>query len=110
MRFGTMYEFGDVILTKIAFTDQNIVKKRPALVLFEEHDNIIVAGITSNLKMQGIRLSIDEGAVRESIIKTNYIFTIGKKIITRKLFELKKEKKKTICDEIRNKICGNFSL
>jgi hypothetical protein len=39
MRFGTMYEFGDIILTEITFTDQNIVKKRPALVLFEEYGN-----------------------------------------------------------------------
>lgn len=105
-----MYEFGDIILTEITFTDQDSIKKRPALVLFEEHDNVIVAGITSNLKMQGIRLSVEEGAVKESIIKTNYIFTIGKKIITHKLFKLKNEKKKIICDEIRNKICGNFSL
>lgn len=110
MRFGTMYEFGDVILTEITFTDQNIVKKRPALVLFEEHSNIIVAGITSNLKMKGIRLTVDEGAVKESIIKTNYLFTVGKSIIVRKLFKLKKDKKKIVCDEIKNKICGNFSI
>lgn len=105
-----MYEFGDVILTEITFTDQNIVKKRPALVLFEEFDNIVVAGITSNLKMRGIKLTVEEGAVKESIIKTNYIFTIGKKIITRKLFELKNEKKKIVCEEMRNKICGRFSF
>ena len=105
-----MYEFGDVILTEITFIDQDIVKKRPALVLFEEHDNVIVAGVTSNLKMKGIKLSVEEGAVKESIIKTNYIFTIGKKIITRKLFKLKNEKKKIICEELRNKICGSFSL
>ncbi len=105
-----MYEFGDVVLTKITFTDQSIVRKRPAPVLFEEHDNIIVAGITSNLKMQGISLSVDEGAVKESIIKTNYLFTVGKSIIARKLFKLKMEKKKTVCEEIKDKICGSFSL
>ena len=104
-----MYEFGDVILTEIIFTDQNIVKKRPALVLFEEHDNIIVAGITSNLKMQGINLSTDEGAIRESIIKTNYLFTVSKSIIARKLFKLSNEKKQIVCRDIKKKICGNFS-
>ncbi|MBA7532374.1 hypothetical protein ES705_24600 [subsurface metagenome] len=60
--------------------------------------------------MQGIRLSVEEGAVKESIIKTNYIFTVSKKIITSKLFKLKNEKKKIICEELRNKIRGNFSL
>jgi mRNA interferase MazF len=108
-KYGTMYDFGDVILTEITFTDQSIAKRRPALVLFEEHDNSIVAGITSNLKMQGISLSVDEGAVRESIIKTNYLFTVGKSIIVRKLFKLKKEKKKIVCEEIKSKICGRFS-
>lgn len=105
-----MYKFGDVVLTKITFTDQSFVKKRPALVLFEEHDNIIVAGITSNLKMRGIGLSVEEGAVRESIIKTNYLFTVSKSIIIRKLFKLKKEKKKTVCEELKNKICGSFTI
>ena len=105
-----MYKFGDVVLTKITFTDQSIVKKRPVLVLFEEHDNIIVAGITSNLKMKGINLSVDEGAVRESIIKTNYLFTVSRSIIIRKLFKLKKEKKKTVCEELKNRICGSFTI
>jgi hypothetical protein len=68
---------GDIILTTTQFTDTNEVKTRPALVLFEEHDNIIVAGITSNTKMKGIPLNKSEGAIKDSIIKLNYIFTIS---------------------------------
>lgn len=53
------------------------VKTRPAVVLFEQHRNIVIAGITSNLKMKGIPLSRSEGAIKDSVIKMNYIFTIS---------------------------------
>ena len=51
-----MLKSGDVIIAQIQFTDTFEIKKRPALVLFEEFDNIVVAGITSNLEMKGILL------------------------------------------------------
>ena len=51
-----MTKAGDVILSKVQFTDTFEIKKRPALVLFEEFDNVVVAGITSNLEMKGIPL------------------------------------------------------
>ena len=60
-------------------------------MLFEEYGNIVVAGITSNLKMGGIPLSKKEGAVKESVIKLNYIFTISEKMVKKVLFSLSKE-------------------
>ena len=51
-----MYEPGDVVLAQIQFTDTFEIKKRPAVVLFEEFGNFVVAGITSNLKMEGIEM------------------------------------------------------
>ena len=100
MRLGKMYKSGDVILAQIQFTDTFEIKKRPSVVLFEEYGNIIVAGITSNLRMDGISLSKDEGAIKESIIKLNYIFTISNKMIVKKLFSLSMEKKKLLYDEL----------
>lgn len=91
---------GDVIITQIQFTDSFEIKKRPALVLFEELDNIVVAGITSNLEMKGIPLSKAEGAVKDSVIKLNYIFTVSKAMISKTLFHLKKEKKKMVFNEL----------
>jgi len=91
---------GDVIITQIQFTDIYEIKKRPALVLFEELDNVVVAGITSNLEMKGISLSKAEGAVKDSVIKLNYIFTISKIMISKTLFHLKKEKKKMVFNEL----------
>ena len=100
MRLGKMLKAGDVVLTKIQFTDTLEIKKRPALVLFEEFDNVVVAGITSNLQMKGIPLTKKEGAVKDSIIKLNYIFTISKMMIEKTLFSLSKEKKKIVYDEL----------
>ena len=66
-----MLKAGDVILTKIQFVDTFEVKTRPALILFEELDNVVVAGITSNKNMKGVPLTKKEGAVTDSIIKLN---------------------------------------
>jgi mRNA interferase MazF len=100
MRLGKMPKPGDVILATVQFTDTNEVKIRPAVVLFEEHDNIIVAGITSNLKMKGIPLNRAEGAIKDSIIKINYIFTISSEMATKVLFPLSTEKKQRIYSEL----------
>ena len=95
-----MYKSGDVILAQIQFTDTFEIKKRPSVILFEEFGNVIVAGISSNLRMEGISLSKDEGAIKESIIKLNYIFTISNKMILKKLFSLSLEKKKILYEEL----------
>lgn len=95
---------GDVVLTKVQFTDTFEVKKRPALVLFEEYDNVVVAGITSNLEMRGIPLTKKEGAVKDSVIKLNYIFTVSKIMVEKTLFHLSEEKKKMVFDELISKL------
>ncbi len=103
---GKMLRPGDVILTNIQFVDTSEVKIRPALVLFEEYDNVVVAGITSNLRMDGIKISKKEGAIKESVIKLNYIFTISRSMISKVLFHLNQEKKKKVFKEIVHKLNG----
>ncbi|MDP4012105.1 MAG: type II toxin-antitoxin system PemK/MazF family toxin [Candidatus Nanoarchaeia archaeon] len=100
MRLGKVLKFGDVVLAEIQYTDTFEMKIRPALVLFEEFDNVIVAGITSNLEMEGISLLKKEGAIKDSVIKINYIFTISNKMIKKNLFKLSDEKKKLVVSEI----------
>ena len=99
-----MFNPGEVILTEIQFTDTFEIKKRPALVLFEEYDNFVVAGITSNLEMKGVQLTKKEGAIKNSVIKLNYIFTISKIMIEKKLFHISKEKKQEVYNELVKKI------
>jgi len=91
-----MYDFGDVLLAEVQYTDTFEVKTRPVLVLFEEFGNIVVAGITSNLKMKGIQLTKKDGAVRESVVKLNYIFTISEKMIKKQIFTISENKKRQI--------------
>ena len=99
-----MYKFGDIVVAEVQFTDTFEIKTRPAVVLFEEYGNVVVAGITSNMKMEGIPLTRKEGAVKDSIIKLNYIFTISEKMIKKKLFALSEEKKKRIASEFIKKL------
>ena len=99
-----MYNFGDVILAQMQFVDTFELKKRPALVLFEEYGNIVVAGITSNLEIKGITLLKKEGAVKDSVIKLNYIFTISEKMIQKKLFAISVEKRKLVAAEFLKRL------
>jgi mRNA interferase MazF len=99
-----MPKSGDVILATIQFTDTNEVKTRPALVLFEEYGNLIVVGITSNLKMKGIPLNRSEGAIKDSIIKLNYIFTISTEMTKKVLFHINAEKKQLIHFELTKRL------
>ncbi len=95
-----MYKTGDVILAQVQFTDTFEIKTRPAVVLFEEHGNIVIAGVTSNTGMEGIPLTKREGAIKDSVIKVNYIFTISEKMVKKYLFSLSQEKKKVLIAEL----------
>ena len=99
-----MHKFGEIILASVQYIDTFEIKKRPALVLFEDSGNVVVAGITSNLKMKGIPLHKKEGAIRESVIKLNYVFTISEKMIEKVLFSITKEKKEIIKNELLSKL------
>lgn len=95
-----MPKSGDIVLAKLQFTDTFEIKTRPALVLFNDCSNLVVAGITSNTGMKGIPLSRKEGAIKESVIKLNYIFTISEEMVSKVLFCLSREKKKAVYDAL----------
>lgn len=101
-----MLKPGDVVLAHMQFTDTFEVKKRPAVVLFEELGNVVIAGITSNINMQGIPLTKKEGAVRDSVIKLNYIFTVSKAMIISVLFHLNHEKKEILLRALHERLDG----
>lgn len=99
-----MLKAGDVIVASVQFTDTAEVKTRPALVLFKELGNVVIAGITSNLKMKGIPLTKNEGAIKDSVIKLNYIFSISNEMVSKVIFHLSKEKKRLIFEELGKRI------
>ena len=101
-----MFSSGDVVLAQVQFTDTFEVKNRPAVILFEEFENVVIAGITSNLSMKGVALTKKDGAIKDSIIKTNYIFTISEAAIKKKLFALNKQKKTELYKELVARLSG----
>jgi mRNA interferase MazF len=106
MKRGNMPKAGDVIVASVQFTDTAEVKTRPAVVLFEELGNVVIAGITSNLKMKGLLLTKNEGAIKDSVIKLNYIFIISEEMVCKVIFHLSKEKKRLIFDELNKRLDG----
>lgn len=104
MRSGNVHKFGDVILANVQFTDTFETKVRPAVVLFEEYDNVVVAGITSNTEMKGIPLTKKDGAIRDSVIKVNYIFTISQAMVKKFLFALSEQKRRELAAEITKRL------
>ncbi len=97
---------GDVIIATVQYTDTAEVKIRPAVVLFQEYGNVVIAGITSNPRMKGIPLTKSEGAIKDSVIKLNYIFTISNEMISKVVFHLNEEKKRLIYNELCNRLDG----
>ena len=104
MKSGKRLEFGDVILTQIQFVDTYEIKVRPAVVLFEEFGNVVVVALTSNPEMRGIKLTKKDGAMKDSVVKLNYIFTISERMVKKILFRLGEEKKEEIREEIFRKL------
>lgn len=103
---GSVPKAGDVIIARVQFTDSHESKVRPALVLFEELGNVVIAGITTNLQMKGIPISVKEGAAQESILKLNYILTITEEAVLKTVFHLSKEKKQLVFDEFSRRLGG----
>ncbi len=99
-----MLRFGDVILSEVQFTDTFETKVRPALVLFEEYGTVVVAGITSNTGMKGMALSRKDGAVKDSVIKLNYIFTVAEAMVKKALFRLPEQKNREVRAELMKKL------
>ncbi len=97
------YNLGDIVLVKVPFTNQKEYKLRPAFVWFEEYSNIVILGITSNLNMEGVFLPKEEGLIVDSVIKTNYIFTIDKKDIQKKLITLSAKYIEKVCKILKTK-------
>ncbi len=101
-----MHKAGDVVLAWVQFTDTAEQKKRPALVLFEELGNVVVAGITSNKAMKGIVIGPKDGLMKEGVIKPNYIFTITSAAIEKTLCTLPPAKRREVHAALMEKLSG----
>jgi hypothetical protein len=104
---GKGHRFGDVVLAEARFIDSYDSKMRPAFVLFEAHGNVVLAAITTNLNTDGVPLAESEGAAEDSVIKTNYIFTVDSSEIRKTFFSASEPKKREVCADLARRMgCG----
>ena len=101
-----MPKAGDIVITRVRFADNEGSKIRPALVLFEEFGNVVIAGISTNFHMKGISINRSDGAAQDSVIKLNYIFTITNDAILKTVFHLSKQKKALVLQELIQRLNG----
>lgn len=116
MRYGIMYNQGDILLIPIPFSDLKTNKKRPVLVISnsfynEKTEDIIVAAITSNLSEKEFSLLIYNEDMKEGTLKTasliriDKIYTLSKSIVIKKFGMLKPE----VVEKAKEKLYDLFS-
>lgn len=99
MKFGTVFEQGDILIVPFPFSNLNRFKQRPVVVISNSVDNslgddLIVCGITSNLHNSKHSILIDNTNLVEGVlfirsrIKIDKLFTIEKIIIKKKIGKL----------------------
>ncbi len=77
--------FGDIVLLKFPFTDTETLKKRPALIINEFDNDIIVCRITSKIYRTIFDVYIDQweksGLKLPSVIRVHKIATLEKDMV-----------------------------
>jgi mRNA interferase MazF len=97
----TSFNSGDIILVPFPFTDQSTSKKRPAVIISSpaynaERPDFIIMAVTSQIKPTSIIGEViiqdweDAGLLKPSAIKP-VITTIEKKLVLKKMGQLKKD-------------------
>lgn len=110
MKSGTMFEQGNILIVPFPFSDLSNIKKRPVLVLSKTNENncsddIIICGITSNLKDRKHAILVDDSCLidgfipSKSAVKVDKLFTINKSIVIKKVARLNKETFKKVKEE-----------
>lgn len=115
MTSGTSFEQRDIILVPLPFSDLSSAKQRPALILSNDRynscsDDVLVCGITSNLKDADYSVLISGSDLVSSNlsfvsrIKADKIFSLEKSIFRKKIGRISLEKFREVCDLISSLI------
>lgn len=111
--FGMMPNQRDILLIPIPFTDLSSMKRRPVLVLSNNHYNsistdVVVTAITSNLLATDYGLVIgqqhlEEGTLQQqSLIRCDKIYTLSQKIVLKRFGRLNKNSFSLVLDMIQS--------
>ena len=113
MMFGIKFKQKDILIVPFPYTDFSSVKQRPVLVLSKDEYNlntedIIVCGITSNLKDAKHSILIDNKDLIEgnipltSRVKIDKIITLNKSLVKKKIGSINDKTFNKIKEEILN--------
>jgi len=113
MTSGINYKQGEIVLIPFPFSDLSIVKQRPVLIISKdaynnETEDVIICGITSNLKNASYSILIDNEDLTEgslpvkSRIKADKIFTLEKSLIKKKIAKVNLKIIEKVKSEILN--------
>ncbi len=69
------YKQGDIVLIKYPYSDKNISKQRPVLIVSKKHNNplYIVAKITSKIRKNSTVITIDNNDVDKPLPKKSQV-------------------------------------
>lgn len=106
-----MHKQGDILLIPVPFTDLTSSKKRPVLVISNDHYNnktedIVVVAITSNLITKDYSILITDtdltkGNLKvDSCIRVDKIYTLSQEIVIRKFGEVSNDIMSAVTDHI----------
>jgi len=102
MKSGITFNQGDIAVVPFPFSNLKEIRQRPVLILsknsyLNECDDVLVCGITSNLKNSKYSIFIDNSNLIEgkipvkSKIKVDKLFNLEQEIIIKKIGRVNKE-------------------
>lgn len=81
--------FGEVYLCRFPYTDGVGSKVRPALVLFEFGEDVVVCRVTGRLRVGSMNVAINDwsqaGLLKPSIVRLDKIITAERSVFIKKL-------------------------
>lgn len=110
------YKFGDIVITRVPFSDGHTIKIAPAIVIHkhqskeDDEEDYLLARITTQERNDEFDFRISNWAVYglklPSTIRINKLFTLKSEVIEKKIGELNLPDK----DNFRNKVSDFFKF
>jgi mRNA interferase MazF len=92
--------FGEIVLCEFPFTSGTTSKRRPALVLFDLREDVIICRVTSVQHSGPCDVAIEDwlaaGLLKPSVARLDRIITAEKQILLRKLGTLNASDKESV--------------
>jgi mRNA interferase MazF len=112
----TIFEFGDIVLVRFPFTDQNAAKQRPTVVVSSEayhraRPDVLIMAITSQLHPRprvgeaAIASWSEAGLIKPSVFKP-LLATVERSLIRRKLGHLAADDVQALREVLRTILGG----